>query len=120
MLLLHDVFAHPHSEIGDMLGGTERQPTSSAGPGDESNERTRTDADLGLRDEVLRRFLDACAGGDMASFLSSLTQDAELIVDGGATIKTAARHRSAGPTGSPLSHLRHGSSRRRGHVTPSA
>ena len=37
MLLLHDVFAYPHSEIGDMLGRTERHADNcSAGPGDES------------------------------------------------------------------------------------
>ncbi|MEZ5410004.1 MAG: RNA polymerase sigma factor SigJ [Acidimicrobiales bacterium] len=94
VLLLHDVFAYPHSEIADMLGRTDascRQLLSRARRRIAA-ERPRSDPDMAQRDEVLRRFLDACEGGDMDGFLSMLTEDAELIVDGGATIKTAARH----------------------------
>jgi RNA polymerase sigma-70 factor (ECF subfamily) len=94
VLLLHDVFAYPHSEIADMLGRTDascRQLLSRARRRIAA-ERPRADADLTLRDEVLRRFLDACEGGDMEGFLSLLTEDAELVIDGGAAVRTAARH----------------------------
>jgi RNA polymerase sigma-70 factor (ECF subfamily) len=94
VLLLHDVFAYPHSEIADMLDRSDascRQLLSRARRRIAA-ERPRADADLALRDAVLRRFLDACEGGDMDGFLSLLTEDAELVVDGGATVKTAARH----------------------------
>jgi RNA polymerase sigma-70 factor (ECF subfamily) len=94
VLLLHDVFAYPHAEIAAMMGRTDassRQLLRRARQRIEA-ERPRTDADLAQRDEVLHRFLDACAGGDMESFLLMLTDDAELIFDGGADVKTAARH----------------------------
>ncbi len=93
VLLLHDVFAYPHADIAAMLGRTDassRQLLRRARQRVEA-ERPRADADLAQRDEVLHRFLDACAGGDMESFLSLLTDDAELVFDGGAEVKTAAR-----------------------------
>ncbi len=93
VLLLHDVFAYPHADIAAMLGRTDassRQLLRRARQRIEA-ERPRADADLAQRDEVLHRFLDACAGGDMESFLSLLTDDAELVFDGGAEVKTAAR-----------------------------
>ena len=94
VLLLHDVFAYPHADIAEMLGRTDassRQLLRRARQRIDA-ERPRTDADLAQRDEVLNRFLDACAGGDMESFLALLTDDAELTFDGGAEVKTAARH----------------------------
>lgn len=94
VLLLHDVFAFPHREIAEMLGRTDascRQLLMRARRRIAA-ERPRADADLTRRDKVLQRFLDACEGGDLEGFLSLLTEDAVLIVDGGATVKTAARH----------------------------
>lgn len=94
VLLLHDVFAYPHADIAQMLGRTDtscRQLLRRARQRIEA-ERPRTNADLAQRDEVLHRFLDACEGGDMEAFLALLTDDAELIFDGGAEVKTAARH----------------------------
>lgn len=94
VLLLHDVFAYPHAAIAEMLGRTDtscRQLLRRARQRIEA-ERPRADADPAQRDEVLRRFLDACAGGDMGSFLSLLTEDAELVFDGGPEVRTAARH----------------------------
>jgi RNA polymerase sigma-70 factor (ECF subfamily) len=94
VLLLHDVFAYPHADIAEMLGRTDascRQLLRRARQRIEA-ERPRAGADLARRDEVLRRFLDACEGGDMEAFLSLLTEDAELTFDGGAEVKTAARH----------------------------
>ncbi|MGN6696010.1 MAG: RNA polymerase sigma factor SigJ [Aquihabitans sp.] len=94
VLLLHDVFAYPHADIAQMLGRTDascRQLLRRARQRIEA-EKPRTDADPAQRDEVLHRFLDACEGGDMEAFLALLTDDAELVFDGGAEVKTAARH----------------------------
>jgi RNA polymerase sigma-70 factor (ECF subfamily) len=94
VLLLHDVFAYRHADIAEMLGRTDascRQLLRRARLRIEA-EKPRGDVDLAQRDEVLHRFLDACEGGDMDAFLSLLTEDAELIFDGGAEVKTAARH----------------------------
>jgi RNA polymerase sigma-70 factor (ECF subfamily) len=94
VLLLHDVFAYPHADIAAMLGRTDascRQLLRRARQRIEAG-RPRVDADLSQRDEVLRRFLDACEGGDLDAFLDLLTDDAELVFDGGAEVRTAARH----------------------------
>lgn len=94
VLLLHDVFAYPHADIAEMLGRTDascRQLLRRARQRIDAK-RPRADADLAQRDEVLNRFLDACEGGDIEAFMSLLTEDAELIFDGGAQVKTAARH----------------------------
>ena len=94
VLLLHDVFAYPHADIAEMLGRTDascRQLLRRARQRIDARQ-PRADADLAQRDEILHRFLDACEGGDIDAFMSLLTEDAELIVDGGAQVKTAARH----------------------------
>ncbi|WP_436792863.1 RNA polymerase sigma factor SigJ [Actinospongicola halichondriae] len=94
VLLLHDVFAYPHPDIAEMLGRTDascRQLLRRARQRLEA-ERPRARADPHQRDEVLHRFLDTCQGGDMDGFLSLLTDDAQLVVDGGAEVRTAARH----------------------------
>jgi RNA polymerase sigma-70 factor, ECF subfamily len=94
LLLLHDVFAYPHADIAEMLGRTDascRQLLRRARQRIEA-ERPRAHADLAQRDEILHRVLDACEGGDMESFLSLLTEEAQMVVDGGAEVQTAARH----------------------------
>jgi RNA polymerase sigma-70 factor (ECF subfamily) len=94
VLLLHDVFAYPHADIAEMLGRTDascRQLLRRARQRIEA-ERPRSRADLAQRDELLHRFLDACNGGDLDAFLLLLAKDAELVVDGGGEIQTAARH----------------------------
>jgi RNA polymerase sigma-70 factor (ECF subfamily) len=94
VLLLHDVFSYPHADIAEMLGRTDassRQLLRRARQRIEA-ERPRAGADPAHRDEVLHRFLDACEGGDMDAFLALLTYDAELVIDGGPEVKTAARH----------------------------
>jgi RNA polymerase sigma-70 factor (ECF subfamily) len=93
VLLLHDVFAYPHADIAEMLGRTTascRQLLRRARQR-VAAERPRAAANLAQRDAVLQRFLDACDGGDMAGFLSLLTEDAELTFDGGGEVRTAAR-----------------------------
>jgi RNA polymerase sigma-70 factor (ECF subfamily) len=94
VLLLHDVFAYSHAEIGQILGRTDassRQLLRRARQRLDEG-RTRTDADLDRRDEVTRRFVHACNGGDLDAFLELLTDDAVLTFDGGPEVRTAARH----------------------------
>jgi RNA polymerase sigma-70 factor (ECF subfamily) len=94
VLLLHDVFAYPHADIAAMLGRNDascRQLLRRARQRIDAG-RPRVDVDPSQRDEVLRRFLDACDGGDLDAFLDLLTDDAELVFDGGAEVRTAARH----------------------------
>jgi RNA polymerase sigma-70 factor (ECF subfamily) len=94
VLLLHDVFAYQHAEIAAILGRSDascRQLLRRARQRLEAG-RPRVGADLAQRDEVLRRFVDACAGGDLEGFLDLLTDDVELVFDGGAEVRTAARN----------------------------
>jgi RNA polymerase sigma-70 factor (ECF subfamily) len=121
VLILHDVFAYPHAEIAGVLDRTDascrqllrraRQRVQDARP--------RLDVDPARRDELVNRFVAACAGGDMHSFLDLLSDDAVLVVDGGPNVKTAARHplRGAERIARFLSHVtgRLGSNRR---ITP--
>lgn len=93
VLVLHDVFAYSHAEIGSILDRSEascRQVLRRARQriGDE---RTATEIPPARRHEVVRRFVAACQGGDVDALLAALMSDVELVFDGGATVKTAAR-----------------------------
>jgi RNA polymerase sigma-70 factor (ECF subfamily) len=94
VLVLHDVFAYAHAEIAVML---ERSEASSRQLLRRARQRleaghSRVEVDLAQRDEVVRRFVAACDGGDLEAFVALLTDDAVLVFDGGAEIRTAARH----------------------------
>jgi RNA polymerase sigma-70 factor (ECF subfamily) len=94
VLVLHDVFAYAHAEIAVMLDRSEassRQLLRRARQRLEAG-RTRGPADRAQHDQVVRRFVAACEGGDLDAFLAMLTTDAVLTFDGGAEVKTAARH----------------------------
>jgi RNA polymerase sigma-70 factor (ECF subfamily) len=93
VLVLHDVFAFSHAEIATMLERTEascRQLLRRARQRLEAGS-SRGAVDLARRDEIVRRFVAACDGGDFNAFVALLTADAELVFDGGAEVKTAAR-----------------------------
>jgi RNA polymerase sigma-70 factor (ECF subfamily) len=93
VLVLHDVFAFTHPEIAAILDRTEassRQLLRRARQRLEER-RPRIDVDPGRHDEVVRRFIAACDGGDLDALLATLTSDVELVFDGGPDIKTAAR-----------------------------
>jgi RNA polymerase sigma-70 factor (ECF subfamily) len=94
VLLLHDVFAYTHVEVAAML---ERSEASSRQLLRRARQRLqegrpRREVSEARRDEVVRRFVAACEGGDFDAFLATLTTDVELVFDGGAEVKTAARH----------------------------
>lgn len=93
VLVLHDVFAFSHAEIAAMLQRRDascRQLLRRARQRLESGNR-RSAVDRAQRDEIVRRFVAACEGGDLDSFLAALTDDVELVFDGGPEVKTAAR-----------------------------
>jgi RNA polymerase sigma-70 factor, ECF subfamily len=92
-LLLHDVFGYRHAEVAGVLGCSEaasRQLLRRARLRVEAD-RPRFPVDRAQHEALLQRFLAACQGGDMASFLDLLTDDAVYVADGGAEVK-AARH----------------------------
>jgi RNA polymerase sigma-70 factor (ECF subfamily) len=97
-LLLHDVFGYSHAEVARTLDRTEaasRQLLRRARQRIEAD-RPRFDARLDQRDALVRRFIAACEGGDMDSFLQLLTEGATYVADGGSAVK-AARHPIRGP-----------------------
>jgi RNA polymerase sigma-70 factor (ECF subfamily) len=94
VLVLHDVFAYSHAEIGAMLDRSEassRQLLRRARQRLEDGQ-PRVDVAPAQRDEVVSRFVAACEGGDFDAFFAALLADVELVFDGGAEVKTAARH----------------------------
>lgn len=93
VLVLHDVFAYTHAEIGAMLDRSDtacRQLLRRARQRI-TDDRAAIEVTPARRHEVVRRFVAACEGGDFDAFLSALMTDVELVFDGGATVKTAAR-----------------------------
>ena len=94
VVVLHDVFAYTHPQIAQILERSEASCRQLLRRARQRLEHGQTHASVepARRDEVVRRFAAACQGGDFKAFLETLVADAELVVDGGPTIKTAARH----------------------------
>jgi RNA polymerase sigma-70 factor (ECF subfamily) len=93
VLVLHDVFAYSHAEIGAMLDRSEvscRQLLRRARQRIDDGQ-TKAEVAPAQRDEVVRRFVAACDGGDFGAFFAALVADVELVFDGGPEVKTAAR-----------------------------
>jgi RNA polymerase sigma-70 factor, ECF subfamily len=93
VLVLHDVFAYSHAEIGAMLDRSEvscRQLLRRARQRIDDGQ-TKAEVTPAQRDEVVRRFVAACDGGDFDAFFAALVADVELVFDGGPEVKTAAR-----------------------------
>lgn len=93
VLVLHDVFTYSHAEIGAMLDRSEascRQLLRRARQRIDDGQ-TKTEVAPARRDEVVRRFVAACDGGDFDAFFAVLVADVELVFDGGPEVKTAAR-----------------------------
>jgi RNA polymerase sigma-70 factor, ECF subfamily len=84
-LLLHDVFGYSHREVATTLGRSEdasRQMLRRARRAVDA-ERPRFPVDPARHEAVVRRFVAACEGGDMETFLALLTDDADYVADGG-------------------------------------
>jgi RNA polymerase sigma-70 factor (ECF subfamily) len=93
VLLLHDVFGYSHAEMAGVLDrseGASRQLLRRARQRIDAD-RPRFDVDLERRDRLVRQFRAACEGGDLDSFLAMLTDDSELVTDGGGVVSAARR-----------------------------
>ncbi len=91
--LLRDVFGYPYVEIARTLERSEtacRQLVSRARHriGDR---RKRFDADRERSRELTRRFVGACATGDVDELMALLTDDVVIWTDGGGRVKSAPR-----------------------------
>jgi RNA polymerase sigma-70 factor (ECF subfamily) len=91
--LLRDVFGYPYGEIARTLERSEtacRQLVSRARHriGDR---RKRFDADDERSRELTRRFVGACATGDVEELMALLTDDVVVWTDGGGKVKSAPR-----------------------------
>jgi RNA polymerase sigma-70 factor, ECF subfamily len=94
VLVLHDVFAYTHAEIAAMLDRSEascRQLLRRARQRLAERRPRHDGVDPALCEAVVRRFVAACAGGDVDAFLETLASDVELVFDGGPDVRTAAR-----------------------------
>lgn len=100
--LLHDVFGYQFDEVADMTGRTTagcRQLASRARSRIE-NRRQRFDADARHGQELTRRFVLACATGDLDGLTEMLAEDVVVWTDGGGVVRAAmrpvvGRHRSS-------------------------
>jgi RNA polymerase sigma-70 factor (ECF subfamily) len=93
VLLLHDVFDYPFSEIAAIVGKSEeavRQlATRARRHVDQRRPRFQTTREQ--RDELMGRFFAAAEQGDLAGLEALLTHDVELTGDGGGKVPALAR-----------------------------
>jgi RNA polymerase sigma-70 factor (TIGR02957 family) len=92
VLLLHDVFDYPFSEIAGIVGKSEgnvRQLASRARRHVEQG-RPRFQTTREQRDELARQFFAAAEQGDLAGLEAMLAHDVELTGDGGGKVPALA------------------------------
>jgi RNA polymerase sigma-70 factor, ECF subfamily len=90
--LLHDVFAVPFAEIAEVVGRTPaacRQLATTARRNLRGQRRREVPA--AERDRVVRAFLDACRGGDLAGLVAVLDPGVTSLADGGTQVRVARR-----------------------------
>jgi hypothetical protein len=97
LCVLHDVFGYPFDEVAQMVGrgvGAVRQLASSA------RRRLRDDRQQVVspveHERVVKAFLAAASGGDLAGLTALLDPSVVLTSDGGSLVR-AARNRIFGP-----------------------
>jgi RNA polymerase sigma-70 factor (ECF subfamily) len=93
VLLLHDVFEYPFSEIAGIVGKSEgnvRQLATRARRHVEQG-RPRFQTTREQRDALARRFFEAAEQGDLAGLEALLAHDVELTGDGGGKVPALAR-----------------------------
>ena len=88
VFLLHEVFGYPHAEIGPIVGKSEaacrqlaKRARDRVGVG-----RPRFRASVVEGERLAAEFLRACTEGDLPALLSLLTEDVELVADGGGKV----------------------------------
>lgn len=88
--LLRQVFEHDYADIAAMLDKTEaacRQLVHRA-QGRVQQERPRFEVPRDLHRDLLARFMQAAASGDRAAMKALLTDDVQLVSDGGGKVKS--------------------------------
>lgn len=83
--VLRDVFGFGYGEVAETVGRSEsacRQLVTRARR-HMREDRSRFDADLQQRDELARRFFEAMRDGDVGALRGFLTEEVELVGDGG-------------------------------------
>ena len=92
IFVLHDVFGVPFGEIADAVGRTPdtcRQLATSARR--HVRERREGDVPTALHDDVVRAFVSAARGGDIAALTAVLDPSVELRSDGGGLVSAARK-----------------------------
>jgi RNA polymerase sigma-70 factor (ECF subfamily) len=90
--VLHDVFAVPFAEIASIVGRSTdacRQLATTARR--HVRERRAGRVSTAVHDDVVRTFIAACAGGDLAALTAVLDPAVELRSDGGGFVSAARR-----------------------------
>lgn len=91
--LLHDVFSYGYDDLACALSRTPaacRQLVSRARR-ELAARRRRFDADADSAARLTRRFLAACAGGDLDGLIGMLADDVVVLTDGGGKARAALR-----------------------------
>src|SRR4051794_1363617 len=85
VFVLREAFGYSYAEIAGFVGRSEpsvRQTARRARDHVEEH-RVKYDTDPSTRAAVTERFLEACAGGDLAKLMEVLAPDVTLVSDGG-------------------------------------
>ncbi|MFD5582473.1 MULTISPECIES: RNA polymerase sigma-70 factor [unclassified Streptomyces] len=93
VFVLREVFGYSHAEIAGVLERPEPAVRQIAHRAREHvrARRPRHDTDAGRREEVTSRFIEACAGGDLAAVMELLAPDVTCWSDGGGKVTAARR-----------------------------
>ncbi|MFE7954094.1 MULTISPECIES: RNA polymerase sigma-70 factor [unclassified Streptomyces] len=93
VFVLREVFGYSHAEIAGVLERPEPAVRQIAHRAREHvrARRPRYDTDAGRREEVTSRFIEACAGGDLAAVMELLAPDVTCWSDGGGKVTAARR-----------------------------
>ena len=88
VFLLHEVFGYPYAEIAPIVGKSEaacrqlaKRARARVGVG-----RPRFRATAAAGERLAAEFLRTCAEGDLPGLLELLTEDVELVADGGGKV----------------------------------
>lgn len=85
VFVLREAFGYSYGEIAGFVDRSEPSVRQTARRAREHVEdhRVKYDADRSTRAAVTERFLDACAGGDLAKLMEVLAPEVTLVSDGG-------------------------------------
>ncbi|MRH89825.1 RNA polymerase sigma-70 factor [Nocardia sp. SYP-A9097] len=98
VFVLREVFGYSHAEIGGFLDRPETtvRQISHRARNHVHSRRPRFDADDTARQDITRKFMAACHGGDLNALMELLAPEVTLWNDGGGKV-TAARRPLHGP-----------------------